>query len=137
MALIFSALLCPRIPPSSFALLHPEPQDHAEIYTTRFSGEYRSDLAGDRSWRAFLRYFISNRECNIELLTRVGDIERSVFRLQAEQPKPIIGEHNMERAQPCTERITRGKNKGGGGGELTTTYCSGARGIIRAGVIIA
>lgn len=61
------------------------------------------------SWRAFIRYFISDRECNTELLTRVGDIERSVFRLQVKQPKPIIGEHNTERAQSCIERITRKK----------------------------
>lgn len=57
--------------------------------------------------------------------TNEGDIERSVlFRLQIEQPKPIIGEHNIERAQACTKRITRKKIKGV---ELTTTYCSRAR----------
>lgn len=89
-----------------FSLFFQKPQDHVEIYTTRFSGEYRSIAVRDRSWRAFIRYFISDRECNTELLTRVGDIERSVFRLQVEQPKPIIGEHNTERAQPCIERIT-------------------------------
>jgi len=47
-----------------------------------FYGEYRSAVVRDRPWRAFIRYFISDRECNTELLTRVGDIERGVFRLQ-------------------------------------------------------
>lgn len=53
------------------------------------------------------------------LLTRVGDIERSVFRLQVEQLKSIIDEHNTEKAQLCIERITEKK-----GDKLTTTYCS-------------
>jgi len=43
---------------------------------------------------------IENVIPRVELLTRVGDIERNMFRLQVEQPKPIIGEHNTEKAQP-------------------------------------
>lgn len=85
----------------------------------------RPSPAVDRPWRAFIRYFISDRECNTKLLTRVRDIERSVFRLQVEQPKPIIGEHNTEKAQPMYRAHYAEKIRERG--KLTTAYYSAVK----------